>query len=70
MTKVECLRTHGVPCRSGGRGHGGGVDHHLGLLVHLGVVHLPRLVSALIGGGGGGRWVATHGITEAQVSPH
>ena len=42
MTKVECLRTHGVPCCSGGRGHGGGVDHHLGLLVHLGV-HLPRL---------------------------
>ena len=69
MTKVECLRTHGVPCRSGGRGHGGGVDHHLGLLVHLGLVHLLRLVSALIGGGGG-RWVATHGITEAQVSPH
>ena len=69
MTKVECLRTHGVSCCSGGRGHSGGVDHHLGLLVHLGV-HLPRLVSALIGGGDGGRWVATHGITEAQVSPH
>ena len=27
------------------------------------------LVSTLIGGGGGRHWVATHGITEAQVSP-
>jgi hypothetical protein len=60
-----------VSCCSGSGGHGGRVDHHLGrLLVHGRLAcRALTLVSALIGGGGG-RWVATHGITEAQVSPH
>ena len=35
--------THGVSCCCSSGSHGGGVDHHLGLLVHGLVLHLPRV---------------------------
>jgi len=66
---------HGVSGSSSSGSDGRGVDHHLGISVFVpsctvaSACRALTLVSALIGGGGG-RWVATHGITEAQVSPN